>query len=115
MWNSTPKRKTPLRGKTAFLKRSPLRKIGKKGKANQKANREIDREIAKHDIRHCEAGLRGCLVAFALTRAHSKKRRNISGSEITEAIYACVHCHDIIEGWPEEEMTAFVRGKIALR
>lgn len=107
-----PKRAT---SNGAALQRTPLNKVGKKGRANQKANKEIDAEAARHGITFCEAGLQGCLGAYMLTRAHSKKRRNIVGTEITEAIYACVHCHDIIEGWPEHQMTAFVRRKIAER
>lgn len=116
LWNSTLTRKTPLRAKSGNQRqRTPLNKIGKKGRANQKANKEIDKEAARHGITFCEAQLDGCLGSFMLQRMHSKKRRNIRGAEIIEAIYGCDHCHSIAELWPEAKMTEFVRAKIALR
>lgn len=121
LWNSTLRRSKPLK-QSGFskkpvkaLKRTPLKQIGKKGRANAKANKVIDAELAKNDIRHCEAQLSPCVGSIMLTRAHSKKRRNIVGDEITEAIYACIPCHNIIEAWPEPRMTAFVREKISAR
>lgn len=92
-----------------------IRAVGKKGRANAKANKEIDAEAARHGITFCEIKFTGCLGSFMLQRCHSKKRRNIKGDEIKEAIYGCHSCHEIIELWPEERMTAFVRERLATR
>jgi len=109
-------RRKPLRCKPekvlAWKRRSskPLPKKGKKGKAWDKAKKDVDAEAVEAGAMSCELRYPGCTGSMFLTRAHSKKRRNItSEEELRECIMACVSCHEIIERKPESEMCDIVR------
>ena len=86
--------------RSGFLKRNtPLRKVGKIGKANLKANKII-REQEKPE--YCEVSLPDCARGLFLTIAHRHKRAWYKGdsellSDKNQWIVACVNCHDKIE------------------
>lgn len=84
------------------MKRSPLKRQGKKGRENTKANAQIDRMFREYEITTCEARLPGCWINEGLTRAHRKKRREYYRepeklSDFNEVILCCLACHDKME------------------
>lgn len=100
------------------MRRTPLRKIGKVGRANIAANKKI--RVQRPEIEHCElVGLveHEC-APFALTNAHRHKRAWYGGdpdllSDRKQWIRACVVSHDIIEHDAEltEQVFMRLRGK----
>lgn len=98
------------------MKRTPLRKVGKIGKANLEANKRIKEELA--DVTFCEISFVDvCLVHIFLTNAHRHKRAWYKGnvellSDRKQVIRACVNCHDEIEHDAEltEEVFMKLRG-----
>jgi len=82
------------------MKRTPLRRVGKIGRANLEANKILREKLA--DITYCEVKLDECLGSMYLTNAHRHKRSWYQGdvellSEYTQVIRACVNCHNEIE------------------
>jgi hypothetical protein len=100
------RKKTPDEIKQAILnrtgsslKRTPIRKVGKIGKANLKANKII-REQEKPQ--YCELSFPDCTRGLFLTIAHRHKRVWYKGdpellADKNQWIVACVNCHDKIE------------------
>lgn len=91
-------KRTPLKRGTSQLKRTPLRKVGKKGKETLKY-KDL---VKKMDLpKSCEIKLSGCLGSMYLTIAHKHKRSHYKTAEeladIKEIIIACVNCHETIE------------------
>lgn len=81
------------------MKRTPLRKVGKIGRANIEANRLIREQ---NPPQYCEIRLDGCLGGMYLTIAHRRKRSYYRGnvellSDPNEYVVGCVRCHNIIE------------------
>lgn len=81
------------------MKRTPLRKVGKVGKANIEANKLIK---AQNPAQYCEIRLEECLGGMYLTIAHKHKRAWYKGdvellSDPNEYVVACVNCHNRIE------------------
>lgn len=81
------------------MKRTPLRKVGKIGRANLEANRLIREQ---NPPQYCEIRLGGCLGGMYLTIAHKHKRAWYKGdvellSDPNEYVVGCVHCHNLIE------------------
>ena len=79
-----------------MLRKSPLKRIGKIGKANIEANK-ILREKLGHII-YCEMKLAGCLGSWPLQFAHRHKRIFYKGevgklSDIKQVVVACQNCH----------------------
>lgn len=99
---------------------------------------ELEEDFSFKGIeRYCEIRFKNtCTGRVDVYFAHSKKRLSITKpkyelhekssaeavkawedyeKDIREVIWACNSCHDIIEKYPEEEMTRFVREKIESR
>jgi hypothetical protein len=97
---------------TSQLKRTPLKKVGKTGKANLKANKSLNDKLPKE---YCELRLNGCLVNWLLQYAHRHKRSWYKGdaellSDINQVIVACQNCHEKIEH--DEKLTEEVFNKL---
>ena len=115
-------RRTPLKSKKgierarARLRRSLLRRAGKKGKRWTKVRAELKREFLAMGVTACEGRWEGCMGDDGLTFAHSLKRRHITtDAQMREVVCLCVICHDRIEVMGEERMSGIVRGIIAAR
>ncbi len=82
------------------MKKSPLRRVGRVGRANIEANK-ILREKLGH-IEYCEMKLEGCLGNWLLQFAHRHKRLYYKGdveklSDTNEVVVACQNCHQKTE------------------
>lgn len=86
------------------MKRTPLKKMGKKGLEWVRVRNELKKRFVRAGITRCELKFMGCWGDNALGFAHLKKRRNLIGNEIYEVVLACNPCHDRVEVLPEEEM-----------
>ncbi len=129
-WNSTLRRKTPLRtvrsasfterSKTESTKASkPSRKglgPGKKTKAWDAVRRKLKVAFQRVGITICEARGPGCWVSNGLGFAHSLKRRFIVTSEqMEECALLCSVCHDAWETGPHDVMEAAIKRIISER
>lgn len=77
------------------MRRTPLRRVGKIGRANLKANQKI-KELGLPD--YCEMRLEGCLGNWPMTNAHRHKRSWYKGdvellSDYKQVVRACTICH----------------------
>lgn len=97
------------------MKRTPLKRLGKKGHEWEKVRRQIKPKFERAGITTCELELPGCWFDNGLTFAHAKKRRNLGPGELSVVALACCHCHDHIEAMPESEMGRIVMETIAKR
>lgn len=99
------------------MKRSPLRKAGKKTKEWQAVWRhEVKPMLERAGITRCEFGYEGCWGGNGLTPAHSLKRRNITTpDQLKEVALACIVCHQLLDLMPEVLMTEKVKEAIANR
>lgn len=97
------------------MKRSPLKRAGRKTKQWEKERAKLKVRFLVMGITRCELRLRGCWGDNSLGFAHARKRRNLKPHELGECVLACGPCHDQIEALPESEMAATVRGIIAKR
>jgi hypothetical protein len=96
------------------LRRTPLRRVGKKGKLNQKANRILAKEFK--GPQYCEATFpHDCTGSEQLTWAHNAKRRKLSTEDLTHAALICINAHNVIEVKSPEEMKAIVDEIIQIR
>lgn len=106
----------PAKKKKDEVKRTPLKRIGKKGREWNAARKELKAECVRLGITQCEIRKIGCQRDMFLTFAHSRKRRNITTPEqLREACLCCVTCHNEIELFPEQEMGDEVRRALASR
>lgn len=91
------------------MKRSPLRRVGKKTREWDKARAELKVKCIREGRTHCELRYPGCW-GEAHGFCHSLKRRNITSPELLrEAILGCNSCHQRLELLPESEMARIVR------
>jgi hypothetical protein len=99
------------------MKRTPLKKLGKKGLAWEKCRRELKVKFQRAGITTCEIGelYPGCWIDNGLGFAHARKRRNLKPGELSVVILACNSCHDNLELLPESEMAKIVLDIIARR
>lgn len=84
------------------MKRSPLRKIGKIGKANIEARKIIGRICGENNIISCELRFNGCMGNFGFAPAHRHERLFYKGdvsrlSDMNEWLMSCVWCHQILD------------------
>lgn len=97
------------------MRRTPLRRVGKIGRANIEANKRIR---AMKPVQRCELQIHpDCKGKLFLTIAHRHKRAWYKGdpvklSDKRQWLVACVNCHDHIEHKPSltEELFLMVRG-----
>lgn len=90
------------------MKKSPLRSIGKIGRANIEARKKIALICEEENLTTCEICLPGCMGTFGVAPAHKHKRVYYNGdidmlSDINEWVVACQYCHTIIED--DKELT----------
>lgn len=94
------------------MKRTPLKRIGKKGKAWNNTRRKLKTIFEQMGITFCEK----CGSDFGLSFAHSKKRRFIlDQSELEEVALLCIKCHSEIEVLPHSEMYSAISNIINKR
>ena len=89
------------------MKRTPLKKIGKVGRANLDANTRIKKMLENEQIEYCELRLAGCLGNFLLQVAHRHQRAWYKGNpellaEKKQWVIACQNCHEIIDKRTDE-------------
>lgn len=102
-WNSTLRRKTPLRAKlwdrkTVKEPKKPAFKRGPKTRKWDSDREKLKKEFHRAGITRCELNYDGCQRDNFLGFAHSKKRRNVvTTDDREEVILACQNCHDRIE------------------
>jgi predicted metal-binding protein len=93
------------------MRRTPLRRIGKRGRINIEANKILKKIYQKKGIDRCEIKFVGCLSNFTCAFAHKHKRNWYYDkpellSSFDETVLACVNCHDKIE--KNKELTELV-------
>jgi len=81
------------------MRRTPLKRIGKTGKANIEANKKLSEKLPKE---YCEMRLEGCMGNWPLQYAHRHKRSWYKGdvellSDVNQVIVACQACHERTE------------------
>ena len=85
------------------MKRSPIKKKGKRTGLNQKANRQLKSLYIKNDVTRCEIGLPGCFSYTFLQFVHRHKRRWYydKPDELLwaweQTLLGCQSCHNLIE------------------
>lgn len=84
------------------MKKTPLKRIGKVGKANIKARKIIADICREKNLTQCEMQLEGCLLNWPLAPAHRHKRAWYKGdadllSDFKQWVVACQACHDWTE------------------
>lgn len=94
------KPRKPLHRGTSQLKKTPLRKVGRVGKANLEANKRLKDVL--QGIVTCEMKLEGCMGGFTLQNAHRHKRAWYKGevellSDYKQVVKACTICHELTE------------------
>ena len=96
------------------MRRTPLRKIGKVGRANLEARKRIAVIAQEKGLSRCEIDLHGCTRTWPLAPAHRHKRTWYKGdvellSNFSEWVVACQTCHDAIEHNPTLTEEVFTR------
>jgi hypothetical protein len=95
--------------KRSYLNRkTPLNRLGKKGRAWESARAILKRKFYRRGIVTCELRYEGCYRWQFLGFAHAAKRRKLRPEDLGTAILACSNCHDKIERMPPEEMRRIV-------
>src|SRR3990167_1802214 len=84
------------------MKKTPLKKIGKIGRANIGANRRLRALFRDKGIYGCELNLKDCLGDFTSAFAHRHKRIWYKGdveklSDWKQVVIACAECHLLID------------------
>jgi len=104
---------------TEQKQRKPMRVRGASTKAKQVASwhKELHAEWEHKGITICEVQHERCMQTFALSLAHSKKRRFINDKETYwEVCLACVKCHEWLDNvLTHEEMEEEVKRIIERR
>ena len=99
----------------SLVRRTALKKQGKKGDAWEKVRRALKPKFERAGIVRCELNFPQCMRDNFLGFAHAKKRRHLGPGELGIVIVACQHCHADIESRPESEMECIVLATIAAR
>lgn len=97
------------------MRRSPLKRLGKKGLAWAGVRRELKVKFERAGITTCERRGPGCWRDNGLGFAHPRKRRNIAPCNLSVVALMCNVCHDACEILPEDEMAKIVFDIIANR
>ena len=84
------------------MKKTPIKRVGRVGKANIKANKLIRAQAQGLGLSFCEINFKECLRTFPLAPAHRHKRHWYKGqaeklADIRQWVIACQYCHDKIE------------------
>lgn len=99
------------------VRRTKLKKVGKKGRESVRALRVFKKECARLGIDRCEVRGPHCTGTENLTWAHGRKRRELKPGELERfAIVCCVNDHRILdEELSHDEMAERVTYYISLR
>ncbi len=84
----------------------------------QEIKPEVKNKFEEAGINSCEVRWEGCTGSYKLYRtfAHSLRRRRITTKEqMEEVLWACQHCHSILDARKEYETYAIVRKIISER
>lgn len=109
--STLPKRKKAAAG-DSVARKTPLRKVGKRGKKRQEMNAQLN----KLGINHCEIGRPCCVGRIMLTWAHARKSRFlVTDTDWLQAARACIPCHNEIEAMSHAVMFEIVTSAIARR
>lgn len=108
-------KRSPLKRSTEPMKRTPMRRIGKKSKTWIDIRKDIKKRFGWAGITVCEFRFEGCWFNEALGFAHCRKRRKLTDEEMYHVALACNPCHDKLELMSPEEMHDAVHEKITRR
>lgn len=97
------------------MKRTPLKRLGKRGMEWERVRRELKARFLKAGITECEVRGHGCWHDNGLGFMHAKKRRNLGPGELSVVVLACNICHDQWESGSESKMEQMVLDIIARR
>lgn len=99
------------------MRRTAIKKMGKKGDEWTKARKILVAAYGDVCITHCELNIVGYHSGFALAFAHGRKRGDLVDDELyTFVVLACQGCHDHIEyDVGHDEMARIVRETIDKR
>lgn len=97
------------------LKRTRLRKAGRKVKEWNAIRAVLKVRFQASSITTCELNLDGCFHDNCLGFMHTKKRRNCTEADLWIVALSCNSCHDQWEMLPESEMGEKVFAIIAAR
>lgn len=80
------------------MRKSPLNKIGRVGKANLEANKILQDLFQDKEIYSCEMRLDGCFGVWTTAFSHRHKRWFYGGdvkklSDFKQVVLACQNCH----------------------
>ena len=99
-----------------MLRRSPLKRNGRRTNDWRKVWRFLKAEFEKRNITYCEFGFIEHECGGFLTPAHSKKRRMMQGTDIYAVALSCVNFHrQLDEGMSHEQMEQIVMQAISNR
>ena len=98
------------------MKRSPIKRAGKKTRKWNAARAKLKERFLKAGITTCELRLENCTPTNFLSWAHRLKRRNITTQEELETVLLlCENCHWSIEKLGETKMSEIVENVIKNR
>lgn len=101
-------KRSRLKPSTVPMRRSPMKRRGKKTKAWDSKRAELKIEFEAIGITTCELRYENCANDDFLGFAHAAKRRKLKSEDLGHVILACNPCHDKIEFLPPEQMKRIV-------
>lgn len=115
--DSWKKRRTKqaIRVRQKSLKRTPLKRAGRKTKEWDHIRAVLKKRFRAAGITTCEIREPGCFGDNGLGFLHYDKRRFLTPAELWIVALGCAHCHDIYELKPRPEMKKAVLKIIAAR
>ena len=105
----------PGTGDKGIMRKTYLKKNGKRYKINREANKKLKELFTEKRIRDCEIGLEGCCGNYlGLQFCHRKKRswyysRPELLSDFKQVVLGCPVCHNRIEHNPKLTEEVFKR------
>lgn len=104
------------------MKRTRIKQLGKKGREWAAVRRKLKVEFEAMGVTRCELKLPGCMVNWAMSFAHCRKRRFLkpdvpkdSPGSLWCCALACQSCHTTIEQLRPAMMEKLVLDAIARR
>src|SRR5215475_921955 len=97
------------------MKRTPLKRRGKKTKEWDRIRRVLKGRFEDAGLTFCEFGYPQCMNDDGLTFCHYDKRRFLSPDELWIVALGCIRCHNRIEILKRENMKIEVLAAIGRR
>lgn len=98
------------------MKRSPMKRSGKKTKAWDRVRSKLKVEFQAKNITTCEVMFEGCTGGYNVSFAHARKRTKLREGEIRDCCIACQSCHrHLDEDLSHDDMYSTVMGIIERR